>query len=54
MLERVDGVLFEVISQTGDKKGGELVGLEQPLTIYLANEAIDDHFVALVRRRSFP
>ena len=54
VLERVDGVLFEVIGQTGDKKGWELVGVEQPLTIYLANEAIDDHFIALVTRRTFP
>lgn len=54
VLERADGVLFEVIGRTGDKKGWELVGVEQPLTIYLLNEAIDDHFVALVKRRTFP
>lgn len=54
VLERVDGVLFEVIGLTGDKKGLELIGVEQPLTIYVANEAIDQHFRALVKRRKFP
>lgn len=54
VLERVDGVLFEVIGLTGDKKGIELIGVEQPLTIYILNEAIGQHFKALVERREFP
>ena len=54
VLERVDGVLFEVIGLTGDKKGIELIGVEQPLTIYVLNEAVGQHFKALVKRRQFP
>ena len=54
VLERVDGVLFEVIGLTGDKKGLELIGVEQPLTIYVLNEAIGQQFKALVKRRKFP
>ena len=54
VLERVDGVLFEVIGLTGDKKGIELIGVEQPLTIYILNEAVGRHFKALVKRREFP
>ena len=54
VLERVDGVLFQVIGLTGDKKGIELIGLEQPLTIYILNEAVGQHFKALVKRRKFP
>ena len=54
ILERVDGVLFEVIGLTGDKKGIELIGVEQPLTIYVLNEAIGQQFKALVKRRKFP
>lgn len=54
VLERFDGVLFEVIGLTGDKKGLELIGVEQPLTIYVLNEAIGQHFKALVKRREFP
>jgi len=54
VLERVDGVLFEVIGLTGDKKGIELIGVEQPLTIYVLNEAVGQHFKALVKKRKFP
>lgn len=54
ILERVDGVLFEVIGLTGDKKGIELIGVEQPLTIYVLNEAVGQQFKALVKRRKFP
>lgn len=54
ILERVDGVLFQVIGLTGDKKGIELIGVEQPLTIYILNEAVGQHFKALVKRRKFP
>ena len=54
ILERVDGVLFEVIGLTGDKKGIELIGVEQPLTLYVLNEAVGQQFKALVKRREFP
>jgi len=54
ILERVDGVLFEVIGLTGDKRGVEMVGVEQPLIIYVLNEAINQQFTALVKRRKFP
>jgi hypothetical protein len=54
ILERVDGVLFEVIGLTGDKKGIELIGVEQPLTIFVLNEAVGQQFKALVKRRKFP
>ena len=54
ILERVDGVLFDVIGLTGDKKGIELFGVEQPLTLYVLNEAVGQQFKALVKRREFP
>ena len=37
ILERRDGVVFEVIAYTSDKRGIELWGVEQPLVIYVGS-----------------
>ena len=52
VLERVDGFHFEILGWTWDKKGLELQGLDQPLTIYLRPEEIREMFVTLVSRRN--
>lgn len=54
VLERRDGALFEVVGLTGDKRGVELFGLREPLTIYIPLEGMNEHFVAVVRRRDWP
>lgn len=51
VLERKDGELFRVQGYTLDKKGVELDGVEQPLTLYLTADELQREFVALVSRR---
>ncbi len=50
VLERADGVRFEVVADPGDGAGVELRGVEQPLVLYLPKEDLAAHFVALVSR----
>ena len=50
VLKRVDGETFEVIAFTADKKGVELWGVDQPLTLYVLLEQMGKEFVALVSR----
>jgi hypothetical protein len=52
VLRRVDGALFEIASFTADGLGVELVGLREPLTLYLPKGELGREFVALERRRS--
>jgi hypothetical protein len=52
VLRRVDGALFEIVSFTADNLGVELVGLREPLTLYLPKGELGREFVALERRRS--
>ena len=54
ILLRVDGQLFRVVAMTSDKKGVELSGVDQPLTIFVALEGLRDQFTSLVERRKFP
>lgn len=54
LLLRVDGQEFRVVALTSDKRGVELSGVDQPLTIFVALEALREQFVALVERRKFP
>lgn len=51
ILARNDGVLFEVIGLTSDKRGIELIGVEQPLTIFIARESLREVFSSLEERR---
>lgn len=51
VLLRKDGRLYEVVGPTSDGMGIELVGVEQPVTIYLLAEAVHEEFVMLVERR---
>lgn len=54
VLERVDGYRFRVVGPTADKKGLELEGLDQPLTLLVRLEDLRNEFVALVvREESF-
>lgn len=50
VLERVDGVLFEVVAFTVDGKGVELIGRDAPLTLYLPPGELQQRFVRLVSR----
>lgn len=50
ILKRRDGQLFRVLGFTSDKRGVELEGIDQPLTIYVHAEEIRREFVAVVER----
>lgn len=54
VLERTDGHRFEVVALTSDRRGVELSGLDDPLTIFVALDSLRQQFVALVERREFP
>ena len=54
ILIRTDGHRFEVIALTSDRKGVELHGLDDPLTIFVAIEALRQQFTGLAERRRFP
>lgn len=54
VLERADGKLFEVVGYTSDKRGVELTGVEEPLTIFIATEVLHEQFVSIVERRPWP
>jgi hypothetical protein len=51
VLERRDGVLYEVVGFTSDSRGVELEGVEQPFTLYVRVEDLRREFVAVVSRR---
>ncbi len=48
VLERRDGVRFRVVGFTTDKKGVELVGVDQPFLIYVAVDNLSGEFIGLV------
>lgn len=54
ILLRVDGQQFRVVALTSDKRGVELSGVDQPLTIFVALEGLRELFISLVERRKFP
>ena len=51
ILVRTDGSRFKVIAYTSDKKGIELQGIEQPLTIYVNVDDMDEWFTELLSRQ---
>lgn len=51
VLVRMDGSRFKVIAYTSDKKGIELQGIDQPLTIYVHVDDMDEWFIELVSRQ---
>ncbi|MBP1642728.1 MAG: hypothetical protein H6Q03_1397 [Acidobacteria bacterium] len=52
LLERTDGLRFEVISFTADGLGVELSSPDQPLTIYVPRDGFRRFFVRLLSRRN--
>ncbi|MCB1036435.1 MAG: hypothetical protein KDD47_21595 [Acidobacteria bacterium] len=50
VLQRLDGVLFEVVRYTDDGGGVELEGVEQPVTIFIDQSNLRARFRRLVRR----
>jgi hypothetical protein len=54
ILARSDGSHWEVVSLTSDGRGAEIQGVDDPLTVYMALDAIVGEFVAVVKRRTFP
>lgn len=52
VLERPDGVRFRVVDFTSDGRGVELEGVEVPLTLYLAPDALAEVFARVVERRA--
>ncbi len=53
VLARADGALFEIVGLTSDKRGVELIGVDQPLVIFIALESIRGTFVSLEKRRQW-
>lgn len=53
VLARNDGVLFEVIGLTSDKRGVELIAIDQPLTMFVARESLRENFKSLEKRRQW-
>lgn len=51
LLERADGLRFEVIAFTADGRGVELSSPDQPLTIYVPRDGLRRFFVRLLARR---
>lgn len=54
ILMGADGQRFKVVALTSDKKGVELLGMDQPLTIFIALESLRGRFDTLLERRDFP
>lgn len=50
LLERADGVRFEVVGPTADGLGLELSSPDQPLTVFLPASDLRIHFVRLLRK----
>ena len=51
VLERRDGARFRVVGLTSDRRGVELVGVDQPLLVYVSRDDLAGEFVALEARR---
>ena len=54
LLERNDGVVFELMGFTGEGLGVELLATQQPLTIYIPRSDVRLHFSRLLRRGRKP
>lgn len=53
ILVRVDGEEFRIVGETADKRGLELIGVRQPLTLYIPKGQLANEFVELVSRARF-
>lgn len=51
ILRRGDGVLFQVVAFTADGKGVELIGVDQPLLIYVEKGALYGEFSSVIRKQ---
>jgi hypothetical protein len=51
ILLRFDGFRYRVVGYTKFKRGIEVIGLEQPMTLFVAVEELDKEFSELVSRR---
>ncbi|HXO19495.1 MAG TPA: hypothetical protein VOA87_06175 [Thermoanaerobaculia bacterium] len=51
VLKRTDGQLFEIVADTADKRGVEMRGIDQPLTLYVLRDQLGREFVALTSRK---
>jgi hypothetical protein len=51
LLERTDGIRFEVVGKTADDKGVELSSPDQPITLYVQIAELRRLFVRLISRR---
>ena len=49
-LERADGEVFEVVAFTLDGKGVELLGVEQPITLFVERERLRQEFTRIAPR----
>jgi hypothetical protein len=54
ILERRDGARYRVVGLTADKQGVELVGLEQPLTLFVNLSQLGLEFSALLAEKPRP
>lgn len=54
VLVRPDGQRFRVVALTSDRRGVELSGIDEPLTIFVALDSLRQQFVDLVEQQSFP
>jgi hypothetical protein len=51
ILRRGDGVLFQVVAFTSDGKGVEMIGVDQPLLIFVEKGSLYGEFAAVIRKR---
>lgn len=54
LLERLDGVRFEVVAFTADGRGVELCSPDQPITLYVPRDELRKQFGRLLGRRETP
>lgn len=54
VLKRIDGEWYRVRGFTADKKAIELQGVDTPLTVFIARDALRREFVALQPPKGFP
>jgi hypothetical protein len=54
VLLRFDGSRYRVVGYTQFKRGIEVIGLEQPMTLFVAIEELDKEFSELLSRRDGP
>jgi len=53
VLLRVDGEAYRIVAESSDKLGLELVGVRQPLTLYIPKGQLANEFVELISRSRF-